>query len=120
MPNSDGSYDRQETPRSPKWVERFGNTRYPRRLHPSAYPFLAAIEHGLGEVPMVDLAGVRVNVRVETMNTGYGDHDALGQAPAPSLATPDPRPAGQRLSSQAPLAARLYNRRLWDSTVKDW
>lgn len=73
MPNSDGSYDRQETPRSPKWVERFGNTRYPRRLHPSAYPFLAAIDHGLSEVPMLDLTGVRVNVRVETMNTGYAE-----------------------------------------------
>ncbi|WP_256277770.1 hypothetical protein [Mycolicibacterium grossiae] len=42
-------------------------------MHPSAYPFLAAIDHGLGEVPMVDLAGVRVNVRVETMNTGYAE-----------------------------------------------
>lgn len=73
VPNSDGSYDRRETPRSPKWVERFGNARYPRRLHPQAYPFLAAIDHGLEEVSMLDRAGSRVNVRVETLNTGYAE-----------------------------------------------
>lgn len=71
VPNSDGSYDRREMPRSSKWTERFGDSRYPRRLHPANYPFLAAIDHGLDEVPMLDLAGIRVNVRVETMNTGY-------------------------------------------------
>jgi hypothetical protein len=72
-PNSDGSYDRRETPRSPKWTERFGDSRYPRRLHPAAHPFLAAIHHGLDEVPMLDRAGARVNVRVQTLNTGYAE-----------------------------------------------
>jgi hypothetical protein len=60
-------------PRSQKWTERFGDARYPRRMHPSAHPFLAAIDHGLDEVPMLDRAGARVSVRVETLNTGYAE-----------------------------------------------
>ena len=72
-PHSDGSYDRRETPCSPKWTERFGDIRYPRRLHPTDYPFLAAIDHGLDEVPVLDQSGARVTVRVETMNTGYAE-----------------------------------------------
>lgn len=87
--NSDGSYTRYEQPRSAKWSRRFGPaTLYPRRLHPVDHPFLAAIDHALNEAPLLDQGGLRVNVQVETLNTGYALFVLLWVKPGRRLLRP--------------------------------
>jgi hypothetical protein len=87
-PNSDGSYTRYEQPQSPKWSQRFGTSLYPRHLHPVDHPFLAAIDHALHEAPLLDRDGLRVNVQVETLNTGYGLFVLLWVKPGRRLLRP--------------------------------
>jgi hypothetical protein len=95
-PNGDGSYTRYEQVRSVKWSQRFGTSAlYPRRLHPAHHPFLAAIDHALDEAPLLDRNGLRVDVQIETLNTGYGLFVLLWTKPGRRLL----RPIGVRLAS---------------------
>jgi IrrE N-terminal-like domain len=93
-PNSDGSYQRYEQPCSPKWSQRFGTPLYPRQLNPMDYPFLAVIDHALGEAPLLDRDGLRVNVQVEGLNTGYAQFVLMWLKPGRRLL----RPIGVRLA----------------------
>jgi hypothetical protein len=95
-PNSDGSYTRYEQVRSAKWSQRFGTSAlFPRRLHPTDHPFLAAIDHALDEAPLLDRDGLRVDVQIETLNTGYALFVLLWTKPGRRLL----RPIGVRLAS---------------------
>jgi hypothetical protein len=93
-PNKDGSHTRYEQPRSAKWSQRFGTSLYPRHLHPADHPFLAVIDHALDEAPLLDRDGLRVNVQVEALNTGYAQFVLLWLKPSRRLL----RPIGVRLA----------------------
>lgn len=69
--NSDGSYNRFEQPCSAAWLDRFGPPTYPRQLTPVHHNFLAAIEHALDEIQIVDLTGSNTVVSVEAIQTPY-------------------------------------------------
>jgi hypothetical protein len=94
-PSGDGSYTRYEQPQSAAWSHRLGTSLYPRHLHPSKHPFLAAIDHGLDEVPLSDRGGLSVNVCVESLNTGYALFVLLWVEPGRRLL----RPIAVRLAS---------------------
>lgn len=94
-PNSDGSYTRYEQSRSAKWSQRFGTSLYPWHLNPADHPFLAVIDHALDEVPLLDRDGLRVNVQVEALNTGYAQFVLLWLKPGRRLL----RPIGVKLAS---------------------
>lgn len=69
--NSDGSYLRHEQPCSPAWMRRFGRPSYPRTMTPERHPFLAALDHPVGETFITDRQGARTAVRVEAFDNTY-------------------------------------------------
>lgn len=65
-------WHREEVMATSSWTEQFGAPAWPRSMSALAYPFLAALEHvELDCVPLTNVRGERVEVRVDTCQTPY-------------------------------------------------
>lgn len=65
-------WQRQMAVASPSWIARFGAVAWPRSMSSLTYPFLAALEQvPIDEVPLNNVRGERIDVRVSTSQTPY-------------------------------------------------
>lgn len=66
------SWRREEAMVTSAWSRRFGTMAWPRTMNSHDHPFVAALQiDGLDRVSIADLAGLSVEVRVDTCQTPY-------------------------------------------------
>jgi Zn-dependent peptidase ImmA (M78 family) len=65
------TWKREEAMATHAWQDRFGPVKWPFRMDALTHPFVAALDFPLGDITMVDLAGDKVTVRVETQSNSY-------------------------------------------------
>lgn len=82
------TWRRQEAMTTRAWQDRFGPMKWPFRMDTMSHPFVAALDFPLGEINMVDQAGDKVIVRVETQSNGYKRFALLWIAPPRKLLRP--------------------------------